>query len=306
MAFGWLGKALKKAAPYAGFIIGNAIAPGVGGAVGAGIGGAISKTGKGKNVGDVLLGGAEGAAGGALANTISPGKGASIGGLVKGLGGNGGTGGGSGVGGAVVNGLKGLVTNPDGSLNLGKILKTAGTVGALGLGAADVKENADARKAAEAAMADRQALLQRNLSLAETEYGNKASFRTGGMSALSNYFNSGGRGIFNAPVTAGDTSGKNLQPSPWGGAQGPAGPNFQQPIMNPVTEPRPSTPGGGVGNLANIFHGGAPQLQPAGPPTAPAPTSLSNIGQAMQANGGSPSGAVMDMLRRRQQLAPAA
>lgn len=92
---------------------------------------------------------------------------------------------------------------------------SAGGLAMAGLGTAQLAEHSSANKSAAQAEADRQELLRRNLMLAEQEYAKKEPYRQGGMQALSAYFAGGGRGMFNAPVVAGDTSGTNLQPSPW-------------------------------------------------------------------------------------------
>jgi hypothetical protein len=78
--FGSIGKALKKIAPIGLGVVGNAILPGIGGVAGGALGGAIA--GKGTSAG--LLGGAAaGGLGGLAANAASGGKGFSLGGLAK-------------------------------------------------------------------------------------------------------------------------------------------------------------------------------------------------------------------------------
>lgn len=73
--FSSIGNVLKKAAPVLGAVAGNALLPGIGGVIGGGLGGLVSG-GPG--------GAALGAGGAALANTLSPGAGFSLGGLKEG------------------------------------------------------------------------------------------------------------------------------------------------------------------------------------------------------------------------------
>jgi hypothetical protein len=186
---GKLGGLAKKVAPFTAFIPGVNIGVGAAALLG-GLGGAAEKWSQGGRAGDVLGAGAKyGALGGAGNWAGGKGKDFIMGRLGQMGGGEGGEGGGGGgvfgrIGGGIWDGIKGIGGAALGGVNALGGGNTLLGAGALGLLAANMHDQREQRKAAQAFEQQRFDMMSAMMGKAEADYDARVGLRSQGYEAL--------------------------------------------------------------------------------------------------------------------------